>query len=318
MKIVYTFLFSIFSFVAFADGMHISGIIKDMDSGQPVKNAFVLITFSKGFEFSDRTDSLGKYEIKTNVEVPEGYYGIEIEANDYYKPNGFIHVTKNCTFNFTLKSKLPQPLTMLPSKTDSLKPEPLKLALDGYASNNLIFLIDISSSMNVPEKMPLLKEAMKYLVNELRSTDKVAILTFSNTVKEVLASTSVSDRQMINKIIDELAFGSTSQGGAALDIAYKTAQKNFIPNGNNRIVLASDGIFTAGEKDYKKMQQVIEKGKEKNITMSVFCFGKNTEYVNTKLKKLTILGKGNYANISNLTEAKQFMLEEAKAVKEKQ
>ena len=118
-----------------------------------------------------------------------------------------------------------------------------------------------------------------------------------------------------NKVIDGLVFGSTSQGGAALDVGYKTALKNFIQKGNNRIVLASDGLFTSGEKDYAKMQQVIESGLDKNISLSVFCFGKTTEYVNTKLKKLTIIGNGNYAVISTVDEGKQHMLEEAKAVK---
>lgn len=79
--------------------------------------------------------------------------------------------------------------------------------------------------MNSPEKMPLLKESMKYLVSELRETDRVAILTFSKYVKEVLPSTAAANKNSIYKIIDELTFGSTSQGGAALEVAYKAASK---------------------------------------------------------------------------------------------
>jgi Ca-activated chloride channel family protein len=191
-----------------------------------------------------------------------------------------------------------------------------KTELDGYATNNLVFLIDISSSMNSPEKMPLLKESMKYLVSELRETDRVAILTFSKYVKEVLPSTAAANKNSIYKIIDELTFGSTSQGGAALEVAYKAASKNFVQKGNNRIVLASDGVFTSGESDYKKMQQLIESGLDKNISLSIFCFGKNTEYVKIKLKKLTSAGNGNFATITTIEEAKQRMMEEAKAVKE--
>ncbi len=291
--------------------MHISGTIKDIESKNPISNAYVLIKFYKGFEFSDITDSLGQYDITTTADVPEGYYSIEIEAKNYYKPNGFVHVKKECFFNFSLKSIAPNII-----KNDTIKKVALiKPILDGYATNNLVFLIDISSSMNMPEKMPLLKESMKYLVNELRITDKVAILTFSKTVQEVLPSTLVSDKVSINKIIDELTFGSTSQGGMALDIGYKTASKNFIKKGNNRIVLASDGVFTSGEKDYQKMEQTIKSGLEKSISLSIFCFGKNTDYVNSKLKKLSTSGNGNFATITTIEEGKLYMLEEAKAVK---
>lgn len=315
MKQLYTFILCLFSIITFAEGMHISGVITDMDTQKPVSDAFILVRFYEGFEFSSRTDSSGHYDIRTTAIVPDGYYGVEIEAKNYYQPNGFVHVTKECFFNFSLKSKLPQPIVQLAAKPDSVKPIIPKPVLEGYATNNLVFLIDISSSMNAPEKMPLLKESMKYLVNELRSTDRVAILTFSNTVKEVLASTSAENKELISKTIDGLTFGSTSQGGAALDVAYKTAQKNFVQKGNNRIVLASDGLFTSGEKDYKKMQQTIETGLGNNITLSIFCFGKNTEYVNAKLKKLTAAGNGDFATIINIEEGKQHMIEEAKAVK---
>ena len=310
MKYLYTVIFFFLSVFSFAEGMHIRGVIKDMDTQQPVKGAFVLIKFYDGFEFSAITDSAGQYDIKTTAMVPDGYYGIEIEAKEYYKPNGFVHVTKDCFFTFNIKS-----IEAKSIKKDVVKQERPKPLLEGYATNNLVFLIDVSSSMNAPEKMPLLKESMKYLVNELRATDKVAILTFSKTVQEILPSSFVADKDAINKVIDGLAFGSTSQGGIALDIGYKAALKNFIQKGNNRIVLASDGLFTAGEKDYAKMQQTIESGLDKNISLSVFCFGKTTDYVNTKLKKLTSKGNGNYAVITTIEEGKQNMLDEAKAVK---
>jgi Mg-chelatase subunit ChlD len=317
MKKFYTLLFTFLSVLSFAGGMHIRGFIKDMDTKQPVANAFVSITFYKGVVFSDVTDSIGQYDIETTVAVPEADYDIFIHAQGYYDPSGFIHVTKDCFRDFTIKKK-PVIDTVIPIvKAEELvvvKTETIKPALEGFATNNLVFLIDISSSMNAPERLPLLKESLRYLVNELRTTDNVAILTFSNVVKEVLPSTAASNKELILKTIDELTFGSTSQGGAALNIAYKTATKNFIPNGNNRIVLASDGLFTSGEKDYKKMQETIQNGLAKNITVSIFCFGKNTEYVNGKLRTLAQTGKGNFANILNIDDAKLHMLEEAKAV----
>ena len=315
MKYFFTLLISLFALNIFAEGMHIKGVIADMDSKMPIKEANVSIRFFAGFEFSDLTDSLGQYEITTTAIVPDGYYGIEVEANGYFKLNGFVHVTKNCSFNFSLKQKNPNPLTPIIYQ-DTTQQKPVKFSpLEGYATNNLVFLIDVSSSMNQPDRMPLLKESMKYLVNELRPTDRVAILTFSSYTKEVLSSTPVLQKELIFNTIDRLTYGSTTNGGTALDMAYKAASKSFIQKGNNRIVLASDGMFTSGEKEYKKMQQTIESGKEKGISLSIFCFGKNTDYVKSKLEKLTHAGSGNYANITTIDESKLHMLEEAKAVK---
>ena len=313
MKYIYLFVLVYLSNNLLANGMFINGVISDIDNQQPIKEAFVYIKFFDGFEFSTTSDSLGKYVIKTNAVVPDGYYTVEVDAKDYYKLNGFVYVTKNANFNFSLKSKQVKTINIQKDSAEiQLKP-PAKL--DGFATNNLVFLIDISASMNVPDKMPLLKESMKYLVNELRPTDRVAILTFSSYTKEVLSSTPALQKELIFNTIDRLTYGSTTNGGTALDMAYKAASKSFIQKGNNRIVLASDGMFTSGEKEYKKMQQTIESGKEKGISLSIFCFGKNTDYVKSKLEKLTHAGSGNYANITTIDESKLHMLEEAKAVK---
>ncbi|MDB5227680.1 MAG: uncharacterized protein JWN78_1873 [Bacteroidota bacterium] len=311
MKHVYTLLFIFYTLLGFADGMHIKGVIKDMDSNHPVKDAAITVTFYSGLDAFGSTDSLGRYEITSKEEVPEGDYSIQIQAKNYYSVYGFIHVKKESFIEQRLKRK-----STAPPELTAINTAPVKPVLEGYATNNLVFLIDISSSMNTAQKFPLLKESLKYLVNELRPTDRIAILTFSSNVKEVLPSTPVTQKELILKTIDGLSFGSTTQGGAALDIAYKTALRDFVTKGNNRIVLASDGLFTAGEKDYKKMEQVIQDGSEKNIALSVFCFGKNTEYVNGRLKKLTSTGHGNFATINNIDEAKLYMLEEAKAVKD--
>lgn len=300
MKQIYT-LILIFSasLFSFADGLHIKGVVRDMDSLRPVKNAKVTITFYRNFEFSSVTDSSGIYDISTNVMLPVGDYTINIIHDDFYELNGFVNVTEECVRDFSLKQKD--------------KPKPV---LEGYASNNLVFLIDVSASMNTPDRMPILKSSLIHLVNELRPTDRIALLTFSKTVKEVLPSTPVSDKSSIIKIIEGLSFGSTSEGSTALDMAYKTALNNFVTKGNNRIILASDGLFTSGEKDYNKMQKSIELGWQKQISVSIFCFGKNTEYVYTKLRQLAKAGNGNFSSILSEEEGKKAMIEEAKAVKQ--
>jgi Mg-chelatase subunit ChlD len=303
MKQIYTLLFFLLSCLAFSEGMHVTGLVKDMDTDLPLQGAFVRVTFYDGYAFTDVTDSAGRYDITTTALLPDGDYDIEIKCKNYYSLYGFIHVKKTCFNEHRLKREK-QDTTAVAQK-----------ALDGFATNNLVFLVDISSSMNAPEKMPMLKQSLKYLVDALRPADRIAILTFSSAVKEVLPSTPASDKEAIYKTIDALSFGSTSQGGAALDVAYKTVLKDFIDKGNNRVILASDGLFTSGEKDYKKMEQVIESGLDKNIALSVFCFGKNTDYVIARLKKLTQAGKGNFAQITSLEDGKMHMMEEARAVK---
>ena len=311
MRYLYMLLLFLLFQQSFGQGMWVEGVITDMDSKQPVADASVIITFFAGGEYATVTDSLGRYVITTKVVVPDGDFPLQILHPVYYPSNGFVHVTKNCKRDFTIKKKIPK---IEPADTiiAILPPKPV---LEGYATNNLVFLIDVSASMNAPEKMPLIKESLKYLVNELRPTDKIAIMTFSNQTKEILPSTSAQQKELILQTIDGLAFGSTSQGGAALTAAYKNVEQNFIQKGNNRVVLISDGLFTSGEKDFKKMQQTITAGAAKNLSLSIFCFGKTTGYVDEKLRKLSVSGKGNYAVIQNAESAKVHFIEEAKALK---
>lgn len=311
MQFIYTLIFSLLITTAFSEGMKISGTIKDEDSRQNIQNAIITISFYTGVDYTATTDSLGNYVIKTNVVVPEGDYTIQISADNYYTLNGFIHVTNNAHFSFRLKQKNPVVIKKERIVADTIIP-----ILQGYATNNLVFLIDVSSSMNTPERMPLLKASLKYLVDELRSTDKITLLAFSKGVEEILSPTFVIDKTAIHKKIDNLAFGSTTEGDIALKVAYKTALKNYIEKGNNRIILASDGLITSGKKDYQKIQETIEDGLKKDITLSIFCFGKPTDYVQSKLQTLAKAGNGNTATILNLEDGKFRMIEEAKAVKE--
>lgn len=311
MRFIFTIIFSLLITTAFSEGMKISGTIKDEDSKQNIQNAIITISFYTGVDYTATTDSLGNYVIKTNVVVPEGDYTIQISADNYYTLNGFIHVTNNAHFSFRLKQKNPVIIKKELVVTDTIKP-----ILEGYATNNLVFLIDVSSSMNIPERMPILKSSLKYLVDELRSTDKITLLAFSKGVEEILSPTFVIDKKSIHKKIDDLAFGSTTEGDIALKVAYKTALKNYIEKGNNRIILASDGLISSGKKDYQKIQETIEDGLKKDITLSIFCFGKPTDYVQSKLQSLAKAGNGNTATILNIEDGKQRMIEEAKAVKE--
>lgn len=308
MKTRFTLCFLLLYSAAFANTPSVKGIIRDMDSGQPLPAAVVTITFESGFDLSDTTDANGYYEIPTPGNLPPGDYGIRIDADEHYSVFGFIRIKSESVNDYKMKRKAPE-------EKSAVLPAPVKSSMEGIATNNLVFLIDISASMNTPEKLPLLKASLKYLVDELRSTDRIAILTFSSSVKEVLPSTPVAEKELILKTIDALDYGSTTQGGTALEMAYAATEKNFVEHGNNRIILASDGLFTSGDKDFKKMKRSISSGLEKHIALSIFCFGKNTTYVYSKLQKLAEAGKGNFALISGPEDGKLYMMEEARAVK---
>lgn len=308
-KLFFLVLFFKIASVFANDALIVKGYVKDIDTKQPIVGAVVTITFGQNNDIFDITDSSGFYEINSLAMMPEEDYQLRIKSKNCYDLNGFVKVNKESFRNFTLKQK-PKLDTDIVILKEEKKP-----ILEGFATNNLVFLIDVSSSMNAAEKFPVLKTALKYLVNQFRSTDKVAILTFSSGVREVLPSTVVTNKAAILKIIDDLSFENTTQGGAAIDYAYKTALNNFVAKGNNRIILATDGLFTSGEKDYKKMEKHIEQGAQKNVALSMFLFGKNTDYVTSKLKELAKKGNGNFAQVLHLEDAMEKMLEEAKAVK---
>lgn len=120
--------------------------------------------------------------------------------------------------------------------------------------SNLVFLIDVSGSMYGAERLDLVKSSLKLLVNNLRDKDRVAIVVYSGAAGERLPSTSGSDKQKIKDAIDELEAGGSTAGGAGIELAYKIARKNFVPGGNNRIILCTDGDFNVGISSGKALE----------------------------------------------------------------
>ena len=175
--------------------------------------------------------------------------------------------------------------------------------------SNLVFLIDVSGSMNDPNKLPLLKSAFGLLVNELRSEDRVAIVVYAGAAGMALESTAGNRKEIIMRAIDNLHAGGSTAGGAGLKLAYSTAERNFIKGGNNRIILATDGDFNVGESSNGGMERLVELEREKGVFMTVLGFGMG----NIKDDKMEIIadkGNGNYAYIDNLQEARRVLVRE--------
>ncbi|WP_422351328.1 YfbK domain-containing protein [Flagellimonas sp.] len=170
--------------------------------------------------------------------------------------------------------------------------------------SNLTFLIDVSGSMSSQNKLPLLKSAFKLLVNQLREKDKVSIVVYAGAAGEVLPPTRGSQKEKIGNAIENLEAGGSTAGGAGIKLAYKLAQKNFIKNGNNRVILATDGDFNVGPSSDKDMVKLIEEKRKTGVFLSVLGFGMGN-YKDSKMEKLADKGNGNHAYIDTMQEAQK-------------
>ena len=171
-------------------------------------------------------------------------------------------------------------------------------------ANNLTFLIDVSGSMSSANKLPLLKQAFKYLVENLRPQDRVAIVVYAGAAGVVLESTPGNQKEKIIAALDMLQAGGSTAGGEGINLAYKIAKQNFIKNGNNRVILASDGDFNVGASSDAEMVRLIEEKRNDGIFLSILGFGMGN-YKDSKMEQISNAGNGNYAYIDNILEAKK-------------
>ncbi len=184
-----------------------------------------------------------------------------------------------------------------------------KLDMDDLPNSNLVFLLDVSGSMSSPQKLPLLKSALKLLVNELREGDKVSIVVYAGAAGLVLPPTSGDNKGAIIAALDRLEAGGSTAGGAGIKLAYATAREQFIKGGNNRIIIATDGDFNIGASSNAEMERLIERERESGVFLTVLGFGMGN-YKDSKMEILADKGNGNYAYIDNIMEAKKVLVNE--------
>jgi Ca-activated chloride channel family protein len=175
--------------------------------------------------------------------------------------------------------------------------------------SNLVFLIDVSGSMSSPNKLGLLKKSMKMLVKELDKKDRVAIVVYAGCDRIVLNSTSCDDKKTIYAAINNLESGGSTNGAGGIQAAYKLAEQGFMPKGNNRIILASDGDFNIGTTSHGELEKLIETKRETGVFLTVLGFGMGN-YHDSTMEVLADKGNGNYAYIDNLLEAKKVLVKE--------
>ncbi|MDJ1472069.1 YfbK domain-containing protein [Xanthocytophaga flava] len=175
--------------------------------------------------------------------------------------------------------------------------------------SNLVFLIDVSGSMQDANKLSLLKSAFGLLIEQLRPQDHVAIVVYAGAAGLVLPSTSGNQKEKIRNALNQLEAGGSTAGGQGIELAYKVAQEYFQKEGNNRIILATDGDFNVGASSDAEMERLIEQKRSTGIFLTVLGFGMGN-YKDSKMEILADKGDGNYAYIDNLLEGKKIFVNE--------
>ncbi len=192
----------------------------------------------------------------------------------------------------------------------------VRIALKGRAIDmseapvsNLVFLLDVSGSMNSPDKLPLLKTALGMLVDQLEADDRVAIVVYAGAAGLVLPSTPGSEKGAIIEALQALEAGGSTAGGAGIQLAYKVAAENHIEGGNNRVILATDGDFNIGASSDSEMIRLIEKKRDQGTFLTVLGFGTGN-LQDSKMEQIADHGNGNFSYIDSALEAKKVLVTE--------
>jgi len=184
-----------------------------------------------------------------------------------------------------------------------------RISTENLPPSNLVFLIDVSGSMEDENKLPLLKSAFKLLVNQLSAKDKVSIVVYAGNAGLVLPSTPGNEKSKILAAIDQLQAGGSTAGGEGIKLAYQIARKNFLSSGNNRVILATDGDFNVGVSSDGELVRLIEDYRNQGVFLTVLGVGMGN-LKDAKMEQLADKGNGNYAYIDNLQEAKKVLVTE--------
>ncbi len=243
--------------------------------------------------------------INSGVEVPPDAVRIE-EIVNYF--NQYIGEPQGTDF-FKIKSDI----TACPwNKKNNLlyiRLNAKKLDLTKIVPGNFVFLMDVSGSMDLPNRLPLIKEAFQLFVNNLRPIDKVSIITYGGMVGTWLNTTNGDEKQNINDRIEILTAAGDTPGEAGLEAAYKMAKATFIEGGNNRVIIATDADFNVGETREKELEKLVTREKETGVYLTCLGVGSGN-FKDSKLQAMAKAGNGNYAYLDNLKEAEKVLVKE--------
>ncbi len=184
-----------------------------------------------------------------------------------------------------------------------------RLRGDRVPPSNLVFLLDVSGSMSDENKLPLVKKSLRLLVDQLREEDKVSIVVYAGAAGLVLPCTPGTQKTRILNAIDHLEAGGSTAGGAGIQLAYKVARENFVREGNNRVILATDGDFNVGASSEGELSRLIEEERKSGVFLTVLGFGTGN-YADARMESIADKGNGNYFYVDNLLEGRKVFVEE--------
>ena len=194
----------------------------------------------------------------------------------------------------------------------------LRVGIKGYVPqgplppSNLVFLVDVSGSMNEPNKLPLVKSALKLLTRQLKANDRISLVTYAGNTAVVLEPTSGDQKATIEQAIDRLDAGGSTNGAGGIQLAYQQAAKAFIKNGNNRILLATDGDFNVGVTRFESLIDMVKEKRKSGVALTTLGFGTGN-YNDQLMEQVADAGDGNYSYIDSLQEAQKVLVAQSAA-----
>lgn len=273
------------------------------------ENIFVKTTQRPLSTFSIDVDNASYSNVRRYLSMgrvpPEGSVRIEEMVNyfkyDYAEPTG--------EHPFSIHTEISDAPWNEKHKLVMVGLQGKRVPTENLPASNLVFLIDVSGSMMDYNKLPLVKSSMKLLVEQLRPQDKVSIVVYAGAAGLVLPPTSGNEKERIMQAVNSLQAGGSTAGGEGLKLAYKTARESFMKEGNNRVILCSDGDFNVGESSDAAMEKLIEQERESGVFLTVLGYGMGN-YKDSKMQKLAQKGNGNHAYIDGISEAKKVLVNE--------
>ncbi|MER8826911.1 von Willebrand factor type A domain-containing protein [Mesorhizobium sp. M0938] len=282
----------------------------------------------------DRVEGFKTNPVRAALEEPVSTFSIDVDTASYsfvrrslregFVPQPDTVRVEEMVNYFPYDWKAPETASTPFNSTVSVMPTPwnehtklMHVAIKGFDAKpteqpkaNLVFLIDVSGSMNEQDKLPLLQSAFRLLVGKLRPDDTVSIVTYAGDAGTVLEPTKVSEKDRILNAIDTLTPGGSTAGEAGIKEAYRLAQKSFVKNGVNRVMLATDGDFNVGQTDDDDLKRLIEQERKTGVFLSVFGFGRGN-LNDQMMQTIAQNGNGTAAYIDTLAEAEKVLVEGA-------
>lgn len=300
-------------------------VVTDKDTKEPISGVKIDFTHNMSNNFSGTTKRNGEW----TGEIPVGQYSFNLIANKYHPLNENRFVARSIPILFfemeMIAPDMPQPeITVSEPEieiNDVVIPvvpaeNPALLSTSRYAANNIVLLLDVSYSMKANSKLELLKESTINLVEVLRSIDNVSLITYAGSPEIVIESVPGDQKEEIITSVSTLKAAGITNGVKGLESAYKIANNKFIENGNNQIILATDGKFTGGTAQPEEFKQMISEYAGKGIILSIIGFGVDEE-AKAFMNEMSALGKGSYIHVSTKDDISDTLIEEIKTKSEK-